>query len=95
MTDRSTTEADLHRLSDWSSWHVTVAGIGVAGFAASDALMQLGASVTIVDAADGGRQRERAGVLEELGATVLLGHAGVAPPTTELLVVSPGLRPSG
>jgi UDP-N-acetylmuramoylalanine--D-glutamate ligase len=85
---------DLHRLSDWTTWRVTVAGIGIAGFAAADALLQLGASVTVVDASDGDRQRERAGVLEALGATVLLGHDGGVPPPTQLLVVSPGLRPT-
>jgi UDP-N-acetylmuramoylalanine--D-glutamate ligase len=86
--------AALDRSSDWSAWRVVVAGIGVAGYAAADALMQLGAHVTIVDAADGERQRERAGILEALGATSLLGHSGSVPPSTDLLVVSPQLRPS-
>jgi UDP-N-acetylmuramoylalanine--D-glutamate ligase len=84
----------LHRGSDWSAWNVGVAGIGIAGFAAADALMQLGAHVTIMDASDGERQRERAEILETLGATVLLGHTGTAPEGTDILVVSPGLRPS-
>jgi UDP-N-acetylmuramoylalanine--D-glutamate ligase len=88
------TAAELHRTSDWSAWPVTVVGIGIAGYAAADALMQLGAPVTIVDASDGERQRERAGILEQLGATVLLGHEGPAPAGTAILVVSPGLRPS-
>ncbi len=88
------TADDLHRDSDWSAWSVAVAGIGVAGFACADALMQLGARVTIIDSGDGDRQRERAGILEALGATVLLGHDGGVPSGTELLVVSPGLRPS-
>lgn len=82
----------LHRGSDWASVQVAVAGIGVAGFAAADALLQLGAHVTIVDAADGDRQRERADVLGALGAQVLLGHHGPAP-SCDVLVVSPGLRP--
>lgn len=83
----------LHRDSDWSSVHAVVAGIGVAGYAAADALMQLGAQVTIIDATDGDRQRERAGILETLGACVKLGDAA-ALPAGDLLVVSPGLRPS-
>lgn len=87
-------DADWGRTSDWTSLHVAVAGIGIAGFAAADALMQLGAQVTIVDASDGERQRERAGVLETLGARVLLGHAGAVPDDIDLLVVSPGLPPS-
>ena len=83
----------LRRDSDWQYWSVTVAGIGVAGFACADALMQLGARVTVIDAGDGERQREKAEILEVLGVTVLLGHQGGLPAGTELLVVSPGLRP--
>jgi len=84
----------LSRLSDWSQWRVTVAGIGIAGFAAADALAQLGAHVTVVDAADGDKQRDRAEILDVLGVQVLLGHTGAAPEGTDVLVVSPGLRPS-
>lgn len=84
----------LHRLSPWHEWSVTVAGIGIAGFACADALMQLGAHVTVLDSGDGAKQRERAEILETLGVRVLLGHAGPAPEGTEILVVSPGLRPS-
>ena len=83
----------LRRDSEWQYWSVTVAGIGVAGFACADALMQLGARVTVIDAGDGERQREKAEILEVLGATVLLGHDDTLPVGTELLVVSPGLRP--
>lgn len=85
---------DLHRDSEWREWSVTVAGIGIAGFACADALAQLGARVTIVDAADGERQREKAEILDVIGVRVLLGHHGPVPAGTELLVVSPGLRPS-
>ena len=84
----------LDRRSDWSQWRVTVAGIGIAGYACADALMQLGARVTVIDSGDSERQRERAAVLQALDATVLLGHEGGLPPGTELLVVSPGLPPS-
>ena len=85
---------DLHRMSRWSDWSVTVAGIGIAGFACADALMQLGARVTVIDSGDGAQQRERSQILEMLGVRVLLGHEAAAPDGTELLVVSPGLRPS-
>lgn len=84
----------LERGSDWSSWAITVAGIGVAGYSCADALMQLGARVTVVDAGDSERQRERAEILRALDATVLLGHDGSLPDGTDLLVVSPGLPPS-
>jgi UDP-N-acetylmuramoylalanine--D-glutamate ligase len=95
MTPGSSGDAALlSRVSDWTRWQVTVAGIGIAGFASADALMQLGAHVTIVDGSDGERQRERAEILQSLGATVLLGHDGDCPADTQLLVVSPGLRPA-
>ena len=81
-------------MSDWSGRRFCVAGIGVAGYAAADALMQRGALVTIVDAGDGERQRERSAVLGELGAVVLLGFAGPVPEGIDVLVVSPGLRPT-
>lgn len=84
----------LHRGSDWQQWSVTVAGIGLAGYSCADALMQLGARVTVIDAGDGERQREKAAILEALDVTVRLGHDGVAPEGTDLLIVSPGLRPS-
>ena len=85
----------IHALSRESSWHglhAVVAGIGVAGFAAADALLTVGARVTVVDAADGDSQRERSLVLTTLGATVQLG-VGALPEDSELLVVSPGLPP--
>jgi UDP-N-acetylmuramoylalanine--D-glutamate ligase len=91
VTDDAT---ELNRLSDWSQLSIGVAGIGVAGFACADALAQLGARVTVVDAADGERQRERADILEVLGVRVLLAHHGAIPDGIDVLVVSPGLRPS-
>lgn len=80
------------RGSDWSTVHAVIAGIGIAGFASADALIQLGARVTVVDAQDGERQRERADVLEVIGAQVMLGFTGPLP-DADVLVVSPGLRP--
>ncbi|MFN8149468.1 MAG: hypothetical protein U0R76_18605, partial [Candidatus Nanopelagicales bacterium] len=81
------------RASDWSAVHAVVAGIGVAGFAAADQLLHLGARVTVIDAADGDKQRERADVLEVVGATVRLGDGDSLPDGADVLVVSPGLPP--
>ena len=81
----------LVRDSDWSGVHVAVAGIGIAGFAAADALLSLGARVTVVDAGDGPRQQERAQILDVLGATIRLGDGDTLPDAADLLVVSPGL----
>jgi UDP-N-acetylmuramoylalanine--D-glutamate ligase len=83
----------LDRTADWSAVHVCVAGIGIAGFAAADALLQLGAQVRVVDAAAQPRQVERAQVLEVLGAQVRLGDGDTLPEEVDVLVVSPGLPP--
>ena len=48
--------------SDWSGVRAVVAGIGIAGFAAADALLDVGADVTVMDSGNGDRQRERAAV---------------------------------
>ena len=85
--------ASLNRDSDWSKYHVVVAGIGIAGYACADALMQLGARVTVVDSGDGPIQQERAEILRTLEVKVELGYVGDVP-ACDLLVVSPGLRPT-
>ncbi len=82
------------RASDWDRVHVVVVGVGVAGFAAADHLLQLGARVTVIDAADGDKQRERADVLEVVGATVVLGDGESLAEDADVLVVSPGLPPT-
>lgn len=84
---------DLTREGDWRAVHACVAGIGIAGFAAADALVALGARVTAIDAGSGPRQQERADVLRTLGAEVRLGDGDTLPPGIDVLVVSPGLPP--
>ena len=86
--------SSLSRSSDWSSIHVAVAGLGVAGFGCADALIQVGARVTVTDSAVDGLVAERATLLEMLGATARLGEGDFLPPESDLLVVSPGLPPS-
>ena len=86
--------SSFSRSSDWSTVHAVVAGIGVAGFAAADHLVHLGARVTVIDAADGERQRERAEILDVIGVTVRLGDGDSLPEDADVLVVSPGLPPS-
>jgi UDP-N-acetylmuramoylalanine--D-glutamate ligase len=88
--------AEADRTSDWSSLSVLVAGIGVSGFAAADALLGLGAMVTIVDERDGAAENDRARVLEILGGKVRLGSGAAdrLPTDTRLVVTSPGWRPT-
>jgi UDP-N-acetylmuramoylalanine--D-glutamate ligase len=94
QTVTRTDVSSFSRSSDWSTVHAVVAGIGVAGFAAADHLVHLGARVTVIDAADGERQRERAEILDVIGVTVRLGDGDSLPDDADVLVVSPGLPPT-
>ncbi len=94
-----------HQDADWSGLQVLVAGLGVSGFAAADALVERGAGVIVVDAVAPGASRavdERAQILRILGAEVRLGPDAVSgmplaadgsPAPVELVVTSPGWRP--
>ncbi len=94
---------DLNRSSDWSSIRVAVAGLGIAGYSCADALLQLGAQVTVIDDASGEPQQERAEILRTLGVEVHLGEPDSAHEAArrgldvggavDVLVVSPGLPP--
>jgi UDP-N-acetylmuramoylalanine--D-glutamate ligase len=86
--------ANIGREGPWSDVRAVVAGIGVSGFAAADALLHLGAAVTVVDDRD--EERDKATVLETLGATVRLGPGSTdrLPAGTDLVVTSPGWRPT-
>jgi len=68
----------------------------VSGFAAADALLGLGATVTIVDEREGEAENDRARVLEILGAMVRIGPGSAArlPGNAQLVVTSPGWRPT-
>ena len=71
------------RTSPWETLRVVVAGVGVSGFAAADGLLRLGAQVTVVDRALGRpAPRERATVLDVLGARVLLGEDAESAPAS-------------
>ncbi len=86
----------LGRTSDWSAVHVVVAGFGVSGYAAADNLLFLGARVTALDEATSEEKAEKAELLQTLGATVRLepGATAVLPDGVDLVVTSPGWRPS-
>ncbi|MDO5083505.1 MAG: hypothetical protein Q4D89_08900 [Arachnia propionica] len=70
--------------------HAVVAGLGLSGMAAADALIALGAEVTVLD--DDPGLTDRAGLLESLDATVRLGVGATArlPEECDLLVLSTG-----
>jgi UDP-N-acetylmuramoylalanine--D-glutamate ligase len=87
---------DLGRDSDWGGLRVVVAGFGVSGYAAADNLTFLGARVTALDESESEARRERADLLESLGATIRLGAEATAelPDDVDLVVTSPGWAPS-
>ncbi|WP_235504523.1 UDP-N-acetylmuramoyl-L-alanine--D-glutamate ligase [Nostocoides sp. Soil756] len=93
------TETLTHRDADWGGLRVLVAGLGVSGFAAADALLERGAVVTVVDAGtpdEGSALGERARILDILGATLRHGEQAVTvlpDPSPDLVVTSPGWRP--
>jgi UDP-N-acetylmuramoylalanine--D-glutamate ligase len=85
----------LGRHGDWSGVHAVVAGFGVTGFAAADNLTHLGALVVALDEKVEGKE-ERAELLGVLGADIRLGEGTTTtlPDDVDLLVVSPGWRPT-
>ncbi|WP_299442324.1 UDP-N-acetylmuramoyl-L-alanine--D-glutamate ligase [uncultured Phycicoccus sp.] len=88
-----------HRDADWAGLRVVVAGLGVSGFAAADALLERGAHVVVVDAAEpaaGSVMAERARILDILGAALRHGDEAVShlpDEPVDLVVTSPGWRP--
>jgi len=79
------------RMSEWAGREVCVLGLGVAGYSMADALMQLGATVIVLD--EGGAAGERAEILRTLGVAVHTNYGGELP-ACDLVVTSPGLPPS-
>ena len=65
-----------HADADWAGLRVVVAGLGVSGFAAADALLQRGAAVVAVDDRDGPAEREAAELVSVLGGTAVLALTG-------------------
>ncbi len=88
--------ATADRLSPWPQARVVVAGLGTSGFAAADGLIDLGAQVLVLEDADTTANAEKAKVLEMLDAEVHLGPGATAtlPEDVDLVVTSPGWRPS-
>ena len=84
----------------WDQVRAVVTGLGVSGFAAADTLVELGATVVVVDGQDSEENRAKADTLRIVGVQqVLLGeaHAQSLPQIggeqPNLLVTSPGWRP--
>jgi UDP-N-acetylmuramoylalanine--D-glutamate ligase len=80
---------------DWTRVHALVAGLGVSGFAAADALQHLGARVTAVDDRLDESSTDKATLLEIVGVDVRLGPGASddVPADVDLVVASPGWPP--
>ena len=99
--DRHTRLSGLtSRESDWSGLRVLVAGLGVSGFAAADALLERGAHVVVVDGSapdSSPAMAERARILEILDADLRFGPehvSGMPSDPVDLVVTSPGWAPT-
>lgn len=86
----------LGRHTPWAGVRAVVVGIGASGFAAADSLLHLGAAVTVLAESADDRQREKATLLEILGADVRIGGGATSalPADVDLVVTSPGVPPS-
>ncbi|MBM7788587.1 UDP-N-acetylmuramoyl-L-alanine--D-glutamate ligase [Tenggerimyces flavus] len=83
-----------HQRSPWDEVSAVVAGFGVSGYSAAAGLLHVGAHVTVLsDGEPDDAARERATILETLGADIRLGEGATEslPDKTNVLVVSPGL----
>ncbi|MEU6116447.1 UDP-N-acetylmuramoyl-L-alanine--D-glutamate ligase [Streptomyces sp. NPDC047117] len=79
---------------DFTGQRITVAGLGVSGISAARALAGLGAHVTVVDGGDGEKQQATAAELRTAGIEVRLGDGETLPEGTDLVVTSPGWKPT-
>jgi len=85
------------RTSDgWATTRFVVLGFGTAGYACADSLIQAGAEhLVVLDDRDTEALREKAQILETLGATITLGPGSTAelPKDVDVVVTSPGVPP--
>ena len=86
----------MTRSTSWEGVRAVVLGIGVSGFAAADTLTHLGADVTVLAESANDVQREKATLLEILGATVRIGPGATEtlPDDVHVVVTSPGVPPT-
>ena len=88
-------EAALARLGDGvAGLRVLVNGLGISGPPVARLLAARGALVTAVDGRDDDAHRQVAGDLAGLGITVELDPAPKLPAGTDLVITTPGWRPS-
>ena len=84
---------DAAETGAWDGAHVVVAGIGVSGTAAANALVKRGALVLAVDSGTGPIAQEAAARLQATGVQVRLGDGDTLPEAADVVITSPGFRP--
>ncbi len=85
--------AEADRSSAWSEVTALVLGMGASGFAAADALLEVGAQVVVI--AEAGDSAERRQILEVLGASVREAAAQVIDDlAADLVIVPPEASPA-
>ena len=96
MSDTRVDLDALNRHTPWDGVRAVVVGIGVSGFAAADNLTHVGAGVTVLAESATETQREKATLLEMLGAEVRIGTGAtqVLPEDVDVVVTSPGVPPT-
>ncbi|MGZ0146653.1 UDP-N-acetylmuramoyl-L-alanine--D-glutamate ligase [Kribbella sp. WER1] len=80
----------------WATTRFVVLGFGTAGYACADSLLQAGAEhLVVLDDRDTEALREKAQILETLGATIMLGPGSTQelPKDVDVVVTSPGVPP--
>ncbi|MDR1355927.1 MAG: UDP-N-acetylmuramoyl-L-alanine--D-glutamate ligase [Propionibacteriaceae bacterium] len=87
--------ATANRYAAWPEVRVLVAGLGTAGFASADALLEVGAQVSAVDDSESAAVAEKAALLETLGAEVRVGRGAsqLLIDDIDLVIASPGWHP--
>ncbi|MGC0414848.1 UDP-N-acetylmuramoyl-L-alanine--D-glutamate ligase [Embleya sp. AB8] len=83
-----------HHGAPWAELSFCVAGTGVTGASAARALHGLGARVVAIDGSADDNARRRAEELGALGIEVRLGDDETLPGGVDVLIASPGLRPT-
>ena len=81
-------------MSEFAGKRVLVVGLGVSGFSAARALIDLDAKVRVTEVGDEAAVRERAEALTSLGAEVEIGGHDLSLLDADVAVLSPGIPPS-
>ena len=81
-------------MSGWNGRRVLVVGLGVSGFAAARALIELGAQVRVTEGGSNDGIEKRARDLRDLGAEVEVGGHDLDSVDADIAVVSPGIPPT-